>query len=96
CHKRLNADTNGSRTISMRRSHGLQYPYASRQTVLQRLDARFEARWGLKPGEAEKLRLAKERRKTTPCHSRANLSLEHPGIGNEISSMPLLLADKHQ
>ncbi len=30
CHKRLNADTNGSRTISLRRSQGLQYPYASR------------------------------------------------------------------
>ncbi len=96
CHKRLNADTNGSRTISLRRSQGLQYPYASRQTVLRRLDARFEARWGLKPGDAEKLRLAKERRKTTPCHSRANPSLEHPRIGNETSLMPLLVADKHQ
>ncbi|WP_298447182.1 transposase [Ferrimicrobium sp.] len=65
CNKRLNADTNGSRTISLRRSQGLQYPYASRQTVLQRLDPRFEARWGLKPGDAEKLRLAKERRPVT-------------------------------
>jgi putative transposase len=61
CHKRLNADTNGSRVISRRRSAGVPDLGTSRRTVLRHIDARFEARWGLAPGTAETLRRLKER-----------------------------------
>ncbi len=49
CHKVLNADTNGARVISARRSgsgFGLQH---GRRAVLRQLDAAFEKRWGLPP-----------------------------------------------
>ncbi|MHB8345557.1 MAG: zinc ribbon domain-containing protein [Ferrimicrobium sp.] len=62
CHKRLNADTNGSRVISLRRSAGVPNLGISKKTVLQRIDKAFEARWGLCPGAAESLRRSKERR----------------------------------
>ncbi len=61
CHKRLNADTNGSRVISRRRSVGVPDLGTSRRTVLRHIDARFEARWGLALGTAETLRRSKER-----------------------------------
>ena len=61
CHKRLNADTNGSRVISLRRSQGVPDLGLGRKTVLRRIDERFEARWGLAPGAAEILRRSKER-----------------------------------
>lgn len=67
CHKRLNADTNGSRVISRRRSQGVCDLGLGRKTVLQHIDQRFEERWGLRPGAAEKLR---RRVKERPAISR--------------------------
>jgi putative transposase len=61
CHKRLNADTNGSRVISLRRSQGVSDLGLGRKMVLRRIDERFEERWGLAPGAAEDLRRPKER-----------------------------------
>ena len=66
CRKVLNADTNGVRVISARRSgsgFGLQH---DRRAVLRQLDAAFEARWGLPSGCAKELRQLKER----PNHKR--------------------------
>ena len=61
CHKRLNADTNGSRVNTLRRSQGVPDLGLGRKTVLQHIDERFEARWGLRSGAAESLRRSKER-----------------------------------
>ncbi|MHB8244284.1 MAG: zinc ribbon domain-containing protein [Acidimicrobiales bacterium] len=61
CHKRLNADTNGSRVISLRRSQDVLDLGLGRKTVLRHIDERFEERWGLRPGAAESLRRSKER-----------------------------------
>ena len=61
CNKKLHADTNGSRVISLRRSPGVVDLRSGRRAVLRRLDAAFEARWGLRPGAAENLRRPKER-----------------------------------
>ncbi|MHB8312126.1 MAG: zinc ribbon domain-containing protein [Candidatus Dormibacteria bacterium] len=77
CHKCLDADTNGSRVVSRRRSAGAADLGVGRRTVLQHLDARFEARWGMRPGAAENLRRAKER-PTTPRPTTDGL-VRHPG-----------------
>ena len=61
CHKVLNADTNGARVISARRSGSGFDLQHGRRAVLRQLDAAFEARWGLSPGTAKKLRQLKER-----------------------------------
>jgi len=47
CGKRLNAETSGSRVLTVRRSLGQSDLYVSRQAILQRLDSEFENRWGL-------------------------------------------------
>jgi len=71
CGKRLNADTSGSRTIAMRRSHGHADLYVSRQAILQRLDSEFQNRWGLSFSDAKeshcrtKERSGKTQRPTT-------------------------------
>ena len=61
CHKVLNADTNGARVISARRSGSGFDCQTGRRAVLRQLDAAFEARWGLAPNSAQKLRQLKER-----------------------------------
>jgi len=66
CGKRLNADTSGSRTIAMRRSHGHVDLYVSRQAILQRLDGEFENRWGLSFSDVKEAHCrTKERRGKT-------------------------------
>ena len=73
CHKRLNADTNGARVISGRRSAGAADITSSRKTVLHRADTRFETTWGLRPGTAANLRSRPtKRRSTTPTNRRAS------------------------
>lgn len=64
CHKRLNADTNGSRVISLRRSQGVSDLGFGKRTVLRHIDERFETRWGLSPGAGEKLRCRVKERPT--------------------------------
>ena len=72
CGKRLNADTNGARVISSRRSAGAADLQLGRKAVLRRADNRFELRWGLRPGRAAKLRQQpKKRRTATPKNRRA-------------------------
>jgi len=66
CHKRLNADTNGSRVLLRRRSVHEADTHLGRKTVLRKADARFEAHWGLRPGRAEKLRSRPTERPAPP------------------------------
>lgn len=66
CGKRLNADTSGSRVLTVRRSHGHVDLYVSRQAILQRLDSEFANRWGLSFSDVKEAHCrTKERRGKT-------------------------------
>ncbi|MHB1638776.1 MAG: zinc ribbon domain-containing protein, partial [Candidatus Dormibacteria bacterium] len=94
CNNRLNADTNGSRVVSHRRSAGVADLGVGKRTVLRHIDARFEARWGLRPGAAENLRRSKERPKrqrpttdglvSAPSSLQTGLNRPRPNVGRNV------------